>query len=165
MAGSPRQRHCWPVPIPGITTLVLPATLSSVATINSKNKVDDMTTANQNPLEIWETRLFKPWGRCEKTEFWVCQKTVENGQTCLNAHVAGPFHSEDDAGEAITRLNAGAIEYRLCQHYPEDGPDVHLVMTVKRVEGVEHFMDVVGRFSDREDAIEHLMKLRAIPPL
>jgi len=64
-----------------------------------------MTTANQNPLEIWESRQFKPWGIGERPQFWVSQKTVENGQTCLNAHVAGPFDCMDDAERVLRSLN------------------------------------------------------------
>lgn len=64
-----------------------------------------MTTANQNPLEIWETRQFKPFGIHEKTDFWVTQKTTENGQTCLNSHVAGPFDCIEEAERVLNLLN------------------------------------------------------------
>lgn len=64
-----------------------------------------MTNETQNPLEIWETRKFKPWGIGEKSEFWVARETTENGQTILNDHVAGPFVSMEEARRVLRLLN------------------------------------------------------------
>lgn len=123
MIEAQKQRHVWRFFMPaslwrvsqsslvltGPFIPVLPPLIHSppypVATINNKKKVDDMTTQNQNPLEIWESRQFKPWGIGEKSQFWVARKTTENGQTILNDHVAGPFDSMEEARDVLRKLN------------------------------------------------------------
>jgi len=109
MADSTKQRQCWPDTSPGATTFVLSATLSSVATINSNKKVDDMTTYNE--IYITETRRRIPEGGLTPfCEFMVCATVEEKGAIIGNVPLAGPFSNVESAEAVVSRMATAWIE-------------------------------------------------------
>jgi hypothetical protein len=56
------------------------------------------------------------------------------------------------------------IQYRLCTWSPDDAPDLHTVMTMKTLEGVDYYMDVVASSHDRDEAVGMLKQYRHQAP-